>query len=147
MYRTAVFSQEGRLHFGKTQTSQSQFTGMQVEIHGSAQYLYEVTPDDLIVPSKSVNLLIAWLRFGRWQRDVVLKAHLPGGAHWRCQDPGFGADQQHTAWLWGCTVPSHGRQLCWQTTSQGSWKQIYPCNSQHTLTYPTSDLLTLSQSI
>lgn len=59
MYITAVFSQEGRLHFGKTKTSQPQFTGMQVEIHGSAQYLYEVTPDDPIVLSKSMNLLIA----------------------------------------------------------------------------------------
>lgn len=47
------------MHFGKTRTSQSQVTGIQVEISGSAQYLYEVTLDDLIVLFKSMNLLIA----------------------------------------------------------------------------------------
>lgn len=41
MHWTAIFSEEGQMHFGKVWTSASQVTGMQVEIHGSAQYLYK----------------------------------------------------------------------------------------------------------
>lgn len=58
MYWTAIFSEEGQIHFGKVWTTVSQVTGMQVEIHGSALYLYKITLDDLIVLFKSMKLLI-----------------------------------------------------------------------------------------
>lgn len=147
MYWTAVFSQEGQTHFRKTWTSRSQVTGMQVEIHGSAQYLYEVTPDDLIVLFKSINLLITLLSFRRgWQntllKDQLLSEHADTV---KTQD----LDQISN------TQPDSGGVLCTLTGGSSAGtpapraSESRPAfyNSHYTLTYLMPNLLMLSWSI
>lgn len=148
MYQTAVFSHEGWLHFGKTWTSRSQVTGMQVEIHGSAQYPYEVTPDDLIVLSKPMSLLIAWLRFGRGQQNTVLKDQ-------SLSEHTDTVKTQDLVQISSTQPDSGGDVLCTLTggSSAGTPAPRAPgsrpafSNSHYILTYLMPNLLTLSQSI
>lgn len=145
MYWTAIFSEEGQMHFGKVWTSASQVTGMQVEIHGSAQYLYKITLDDLIVLFKCMNLLIV---SGEYTAKCSIKKI-------SCSVSTLMPSSRQTKTRWVPHSLTGGCVLC--TVMGGSSagppdprapgsRPVF-CNSHYTITYLIPSLSTLSWSI